>query len=604
MGDGHGGASDAAPTSDTAGLPDSPLAGMALGASGLGDVGLGDVTAPLDTRLVGAELVYRALFENAADAIVVADDDGHYLEVNTPASDLLGYTREELLDMSVADIVAAGPDWARSQFAAFTGDGTWRGELRLRRKDGSLVPVESHASTVQVGDGRVHVAILRDITERVTARQLQSDLLRREQEARRAAESARQHLELVSDISELLAEWTDYPTALTRLAGVLVQRFADICVIDLVDEYGRIRRAAAVHADPARQPLVDRLRDLAPLDADAHPSVSAIRGGRPVVAEYVEPALLDATLPSGEARALVRALGYASFVSVPLVARQRVIGAISLVATTGGRPLTAGDVPVVEEIARRAAVRIDNARLYAERDEIARALQTALLPPRLPDLPGVRLAARYETADRARVGGDFYDVIELPDGSALLVIGDVRGKGPEAAAVTGLARHTIRGVSIRERRPAHLLRALNAVLVADDTSRFVTASCIRLDPRTGEAAICVAGHPAPLLVRNREVSVVACPTGLLLGEFPEVPLEEATVTLTPGDALVLYTDGLLGGGGDVDHLVRQLGTGDLPRRAGELVDRVLASAPNGGPTVSRIDDVAILAAVRVEGDFG
>ncbi len=575
--------------------------GAAHTASGAGpdDVGPGDrmLTGPLDTRLAGAELVYRALFENAADAIVVADDDGRYLEVNARATGLLGYTREELLALTVFDVVVTGAEWVRAQFAA----GAWRGELDLRRKDGSLVPVESHASTVRVGDAAVHIAILRDITDRVTARELQRDLLAREQEARRAAESARQRLELVSDISELLAEWTDYPTALTRLARVLVSRFADICVVDLVDEYGRARRAAAVHADPDRQRLVDRLRELAPLEAAEHPAVSAIRTGRPVVSEHVAASLITATVPAGEVRELVDALGYESFVSVPLVARQRVIGAISLVSTTGGRRLTAADVPVVEEIARRAAVRIDNARLYTERDEIARALQTALLPPRLPEVPGVRLAARYETADRARVGGDFYDVIELPDGSVLLVIGDVRGKGPEAAAVTGLARHTIRGVSLRERQPVAILRALNAVLGADDTSRFVTACCIRFDPRTGEAGVCVAGHPAPLLVRDHVVSVVACPTGLLLGEFSDVPLEEAPLALAPGDALVLYTDGLLGGGGDVDRLVERLSAGDLPRRAEDLVDRVLASAPDGGATASRVDDVAILAAVRVEG---
>jgi hypothetical protein len=382
---------------------------------------------------------------------------------------------------------------------------------------------------------------------------------------------------------------------------VLTRRSADICVIDLLDEHGRLERVAAVHADPLRQPLVDRLRELLPLATTDHPAAAAIRSGRPVHAASIDDALIDAVTQTDEERELIRELGYRSFISAPLIARERVLGAISVVATTPGRRFTLDDVPALEEIARRAAVRIDNARLYVERDEIANALQSALLPARLPAVAGVELAARYETAGRGQVGGDFYDALELADGSLIVVVGDVCGKGPQAAAVTGLARHTIRAVSAREPRPERILHSLNSVLAGDEGStRFITACCVRIDPDRRSADVCIAGHPPPMFVHAGRPTVLDAPIGLLLGEFDDALLESMTCPLEPGDGLLLFTDGLLGGGGDIDAVAEALPITFERMTADALADAAMQSPARSTPRPEQADDVAVVALVVVD----
>jgi serine phosphatase RsbU (regulator of sigma subunit) len=157
---------------------------------------------------------------------------------------------------------------------------------------------------------------------------------------------------------------------------------------------------------------------------------------------------------------------------------------LTLVSTTPGRVFGEKDLHLAEELARRAATRIDNAGLYHERDHIAWTLQQSLLPPALPDIPGFEVAALYRPAGEGyEVGGDFYDVFETADRAWALVVGDVCGKGPEAAAITGLARHTIRAIAMHDRRPCKVLRSLNEALLGEAwTDRFCTVCYVRLRP--------------------------------------------------------------------------------------------------------------------------
>src|SRR5207248_11443603 len=153
--------------------------------------------------------------------------------------------------------------------------------------------------------------------------------------------------------------------------------------------------------------------------------------------------------------------GFSSLMIVPLAARGRTLGALTLVAAESGRHYGPADLAVAEDLARRAAQAVDNARLFTQQRHIARTLQESLLPPKLPEIPGVEVAARYEAAGLGtEVGGDFYDLFET-DGEWGVVMGDVCGKGPEAAAVTGLARYTIRAAAMRERSPSRILGILN-----------------------------------------------------------------------------------------------------------------------------------------------
>jgi serine phosphatase RsbU (regulator of sigma subunit) len=233
---------------------------------------------------------------------------------------------------------------------------------------------------------------------------------------------------------------------------------------------------------------------------------------------------------------------------VPLRARERTLGAVTLAATSSRRRYDEEDTDLALELARRAALIADNARLYDLQRNIAQTLQRSLLPGSLPEIPGMELAAKYRAAGEGNeVGGDFYDAFEV-NGSWFLAIGDVCGKGPQAAAVTGLARHTLRAVALHEPRPSRVLATLNeAILRALGDHRFCTVCCLRVHPRGvgARVTVCSGGHPLPVVLRaNGDLETAGRPS-MLLGLLPDDDLADDALDLGPGDAVVLYTDGVV-----------------------------------------------------------
>jgi serine phosphatase RsbU (regulator of sigma subunit) len=198
---------------------------------------------------------------------------------------------------------------------------------------------------------------------------------------------------------------------------------------------------------------------------------------------------------------------------------------------------------------------LEHCTLFAERSRVASALSESLLPPLLPSIPGVHAAARYRpsgadaTGRGNLVGGDFYDLFEMADGYFGLLLGDVSGVGPEAAALTGVARYTVRAVAAPEEAPCGVLTRLNEALLRLGSERFLTAIFATLEPK-GDGAVQVTlssgGHPPGLLLRDDEsVEILDRANGMLLGVFPTVDLTDLPIVLNPGDALVLVTDGVL-----------------------------------------------------------
>ena len=334
---------------------------------------------------------------------------------------------------------------------------------------------------------------------------------------------------------------------------------------------------------------------------------AVIRTGHPELYPTITDEMMDA-VPDPKQREIARTLELRSAMILPLTMGGRAVGAVTLVWSESGRHYGAADLELGEELARRAARAIENARLYRDRDTIARTLQQSLLPPELPEVPGMELAALYLPAgDGNEVGGDFYDVFDNGDGSWGLVIGDVCGKGPLAASVMGLARYTLRAAAMHERRPSRILAMLSeAVRTQTIDGRFITVCFVRLrpSPQGGvRLTVCCGGHPLPAVLRaDGRVEAAGAP-GTLLGLFEDPTLTDHTVDLGPGESLILYTDGItdvapsavIGTHGEPD--LAELLQGAAGLDAAGIVEharRQLARRVRG----SLRDDMAILA-VRV-----
>lgn len=289
-------------------------------------------------------------------------------------------------------------------------------------------------------------------------------------------------------------------------------------------------------------------------------------------------------------------------VVLPLVARNRVIGMLTL-----GKPsddhFRQEILELAEDLSRRAALALDNARLYSERMAISQSLQRSLLPPGLPDVPNVEIEVIYRAAGEGNeVGGDFYDVFPIRDGAYGFAIGDVCGTGPEAAAVTGLARHALRLLAREGFGGPAVLERLNAAILDEGArSRFLTLLYGELWPQEDGSAllkVVCAGHPLPLRLRQDGTVEAAAEPQPLLGVIEDLELYEQEVTLDPGDVLLCVTDGvterregarMLGDDGLADVLAMCTGL-----TAGAVAGRILRAVERFAAEPAS-DDMAILA---------
>ena len=353
-------------------------------------------------------------------------------------------------------------------------------------------------------------------------------------QAYEAEQSARLRLELLARTSDVLGESLDFRAPLGDLARLIVPHLADWCAIDLVDANGS-HQISVAHSDPAKVELVRELVRRYPADPDAAVGASVLHTGLGERHSGVPDAFLERAARDDEHRAILRGLGMRSVIVAPLTARGRTHGTLTLATAESGRTYGDDDVAFATELARRAATAIDTARLYQDRDQVARTLQRSLLPPDLPDVPGVELAAVYHPAGGGGdVGGDFYDAFETGEGDLFLAIGDVCGKGAPAAALTGIARHTVRAAAVRERSPRVILRTLNQALLRQAIERrFCTVALGRLETTTAGArlTICCGGHPPPLMIRRDGTVEEAGLPGTLLGIYEQVQLSDLTVEL-------------------------------------------------------------------------
>jgi PAS domain S-box-containing protein len=309
----------------------------------------------LVSRLQTAETRYRSLFEQVGDAILIANGKGRYLDANAAACELLGYEREELVRMRVTAVVAHGLAWESEKIGSFIATGDWTGELDLKRKDGSLVPVEAKVTTIRMPNGNLFVSVIRDIT-------------RRRQEERGQA--------FLSEASTILSSSLDYSQTLASLAKICVPFLADWCAVDIL-EAGRLRRVAVVHADPAKIEYAQQLLERYPPDVEGDAVLARIlREGQSYCVPEITEGLVRALAPDEDAVEIVANLGLRSAVVVPLQARGRTLGVLTL-ATEASRKLTQDDLALAQDLGRRAGLAVDNARLYEESQAVQEDLRRA-----------------------------------------------------------------------------------------------------------------------------------------------------------------------------------------------------------------------------------
>jgi PAS domain S-box-containing protein len=502
--------------------------------------------------LLRSEERFRATFEQAAVGIAHVGFGGEWLRVNQKLCDIVGYTREELLERTFQDITH--PDDLQDNLDLFvplmTGEiPTFSIEKRYFRKDDSIVWIDLTVSAACDGRGKpgYTIAVIEDITER-----------KRVEEA--------QHF--LAQVSTTLSSSLDYRNTLAGVARLAVPHLADWCVVDIYEEDGSLNRVAVAHQDPEKVTWAHELQEQYPPDPDSSYGVARVlRTGRPELVAEIPESLLEEAARDAEHHEILQNLGLESYLVVPLVARGRTLGTITLASAESRRRYGPADLELAEELARRAALAVDNARLYRERSETARALQGSLLPSGLPDVPGVEVGLCYLPAGEADVGGDFYDVFdttvrchkgspEPPDctGSSSwgVVIGDVCGKGAEAAAVLALARYTVRAVAMHEKCPTAILAGLNEAMLRQrrehDDHKFCTVAYARLEvddaERGAKVYLSLGGHPAPVLLEaGGSIRRIGEP-GRALGVFDDPGLTPQEARLAPGDALVFYTDGV------------------------------------------------------------
>jgi PAS domain S-box-containing protein len=425
-------------------------------------------------------------------------------------------------------------------------------------------------------------------------------------------------LSFLVEASDLLAGTLDRDQTLALMAQMTVPTLATWCAVyTIADQASEPYLSYVLHED---EELIDGIKSL--LSKIAPPDPVPTPGARvwSAPAESAHQAALRTSMRSlglgepigrisagiGPTLATASAVGGETVV-LPLVARNRVIGMLTLGKPTDEH-FRQEILELAEDLSRRAALALDNARLYSERTAISQSLQRSLLPPELPEIDGVEVEVIYRAAGEGNeVGGDFYDLFPISDGAYGFAIGDVCGTGPNAAAVTGLARHALRLLA-REglSGPAVLERLNSAILDEGARSRFLTLLYGELRPQedgSAELKVVCAGHPLPLRLRQDGTVEPAAEPQPLLGVMDDLELYEQTVTLDPGDVLLCVTDGvterregsrMLGDDGLTDVLTTCTGltAGAVAARIMRAVERFASDAPS--------DDMAILA-MRVPG---
>jgi PAS domain S-box-containing protein len=491
--------------------------------------------AQLVTQLSAAQQRLDGILGALVEAVTVTDARGKVLYANHAAARLLGVDDADA-------VLAAEPGELAARFVTTHADGrpVAVDELPSRRVLHGEQPEPLLTRTLVKATGEVRWYVtkatpLRDEDGGLLAVNIIEDVTQEKEAELRER--------FLTEAGSALASSLDHGETLQRVTRLAVPRLADWCAVELPDERGDLQSVALAHVDPARVAEGMAMRERYPPDRDAPAgSYAVLRTGRSELYAEVTDEMLVQGARDAEHVDRTRRLDIGSVMLVPMVTGGHTLGVMTFVRG-GGRRYTEEDLPFAEELAARAAVAVENARLYTERAQVASTLQASLLPEQLPQVPGWRTAADYRAGQvGAEVGGDFYDLFPV-DGGAMVILGDVTGKGVTAAALTSLVRHTAQTGAYFDPRPSAVLALVNHALRRRPQIAPVTMLCGLL--RDGALTIAAGGHPLPVFKRAGEPARKVGETGLLLGAVDVYEgVRDVTIPLAPGDTVLLYTDGV------------------------------------------------------------
>ncbi|MBY8881048.1 SpoIIE family protein phosphatase [Actinacidiphila acidipaludis] len=489
----------------------------------------------------------------------VVDEPGRIVAVNTLAQRLLGWSAEELIGHDAHDLLHRGPRGEQlpatqcvMRQAFHAGRPAQGTNEHLARADGSVLPVSWMIAPYANRDRRADTLVLFHESEPAS---------RPDDAPQPSADGSGRHAEQLTEVERLalLAETTtqvtstfDVDEAIRRLVALVLPRLADWAVIDLITDRDEVWRTAVVHAEHGTLTHHEDLQGPMPPVPEESP-MPLSRALRGVASTLTGPETYQRSPDSGiavEQRRLFEVSGIHSAAIVPLRGTLDVLGALTLGRDDSRAPFTIADLPLIEDIARRASLALDNARLYQRQRAVATTMQNHLLP-QVPRVPGLQMTVRYLPApDASQVGGDWYDAFTVSEGATALAVGDVVGHDLEAAAGMAQLRNMLRAYAWAQHEPPSRIveRLDEAVLSITDVpmATLVFAQLNRTSEGPWQLSWTNAGHPPPLLItRDGLAEYLTDGHGLLLGTGLNAARPDATTVLPPGSTLLLYTDGLI-----------------------------------------------------------
>jgi len=575
-----------------------------------------EATDGLPETIRAERRLLHAAFQQAPVALFLLDRDGTIRRANSGAATLLGVPTGYATGKPLTNFVDLGSRAAvETQLAAVarTG-GPRRADCRMLAAEGQLDITLTATAIDLPGDPPVLVitaapqqpAPARSQRPRAAGKGAGKEAAKTAQDTDASIASMTQRMDMVTTVTRLLLDNSTFSEAVTlqRCARLLAGEISDWVIIDM-ERAGQLRRQFATGA--ARQREADQLartaRGVDPVPESVPWQVHAA-GKSVLLAHADDPGALGAG-PDGTP--LLMMLGAASLICVPISDGTDGYGTMTLARQAGSPRFTVADLGLAEELGQHLAVAIRVDRMFRHRSQVAETLQASLLPARLPtNVPGLEFASAYIGATQSQeVSGDFYDVFKSPDGWAI-AIGDVCGKGQDAAAMTAAARHAIRALAHVKSSPVDVLAAANDVLLAGDyDERFVTVKLAILQEsgRGVQVRLGGAGHPGPAVVRADGRVEIMDGGGLPLGLFGDAQPNHADLELSAGDLLFFYTDGVTEARNATqqffeDHLADSLAA-DVTRTAAQTVRAVQELVTRFSRGELR-DDVTIVA-VKVGG---